>query len=126
MCIFKINQKKEKETIMSSKPLKEKAASEIQIKKIGFSSQPITHRVQRMGKNDIITSGGKTEIVTPKNIRELRNRTVKIRFSGVPRARIGEIITDAKGDSSSVFIRTTRSRSSKKISHYDVLIVKDK
>lgn len=126
MCIFRKLKNKDKENRMaSSKVLDKKCPSEIQIKNIGFSSHPVTHRVKRMGKNDILLSAGKAEIITRERIKSLGNGTVKIRFSGVPRARIGEIINDVKSDSSSVYVRTIRSKASKKIAHYDVLIIKD-
>lgn len=126
MCILRKFKNKDKENRMaSSKVLDKKCVPEIQIKNIGFSSHPVTHRVKRMGKNDILLSAGKAEIITRDRMKSLGNRTVKIRFSGVPRARIGEIINDVKSDSSSVYVRTIRSQTSKKIAHYDVLIVRD-
>lgn len=126
MCIFRKLKNKDKENRMaSSKVLDKKCPPEIQIKNIGFSSHPVTHRVKRMGKNDILLSAGKAEIITRERIKSLGNGTIKIRFSGVPRARIGEIINDVKSDSSSVYVRTIRSQASKKIAHYDVLIIKD-
>ena len=125
MFLYKKRKRKEKK-MASSKVLSDiSVLPEIQTKSIGFSSRPVTHLIKRLGTNDILVSQGKTEILTPQKLKNLGSETIKIRFSGVPRARMGEIIAEMNRDGASVYVRPLRSRSSRRIVYYDVFIVRD-
>jgi len=97
---------------------------ELKTKQIKFSSYPVTHLVRKVGANDIIVTNGKAELLTRARIKALADETVKIRFAGVPRARIGEIVKVVKEDNSSVYVKPVPIKGSRGIAHYDVLIMR--
>ena len=126
MCFFNLMKGRKSKNMSSTKVLENNITMPgIRVKPIGFASRPITHTVRRLGKDDIIFSGSKAEVITPAIIKQLNGKPVKIRFTGVPRARIGEIVSEIKSNDSTVYIRAVRQNHTKRIAHYDVMIVKD-
>jgi len=102
-----------------------KSMSDLKTKNIRFSSYPVTHTIKRYGKNDFIVSENKTEILTRQTVNHLRTQDIKIRFTGVPRARMGAIVESCKTKGSAVYVKPIINRTTKKLLCYEVLIVRN-
>ena len=99
--------------------------SDLKTKNIRFSSYPVTHTIKRYGKDNLIISENKMGILTPQTINALKKQDIKIRFTGVPRARMGAIVESFKTNNSSVYVKPIVSKTTKKLLCYDVLRVRD-
>jgi hypothetical protein len=95
-------------------------------KKIGFTQHKVQYEIRKHGKDNLVISDKGIEVLTHHNIDQFRGKTVKIRFKGVPRARMGSIIHSIKSDNATVYVRAGKNAQAKAAPYYDVLIVEDK